>query len=132
MVIDTNVFISGLNFTGKQNEVLDLFRKGEIELYISPFILEGLERILREKFGWEEEQVQRILDRIREKVIVVQPKIKISIIKEKDDDNRTLECAVEGQVQYIISGDQKHLLPLREYKGIEILSSAEFLREFLG
>jgi len=39
VVIDTNVFISGLNFTGKPSEVLKLFWKGEIRVSISPFIL---------------------------------------------------------------------------------------------
>jgi predicted nucleic acid-binding protein len=52
------------------------------------------------------------------------------VIKENDDDNRILECAIEGRVQYLISGDRKHLLPLKEYQGAKILSPAEFLKLF--
>ena len=128
VVIDTNVFISGLNFTGKPSEVLKLFWKGEIRVFISPFILKEIEKILREKFEWSEGQVQRILNRIKAKAIEVRPKIKVSVIKEKDDDNRILECAVEGKAQYLISGDERHLLPLKEYQGIRILSPSEFLK----
>lgn len=128
VVIDTNVFISGLNFTGKPSEVLKLFWKGEIKALISPFILKEIEKILREKFEWSEGQVQRILNRIKAKAIEVRPKIKVSVIKEKDDDNRILECAVEGKAQYLISGDERHLLPLKEYQGIRILSPSEFLK----
>ena len=128
VVIDTNVFISGLNFTGKPSEVLKLFWKGEIRVFISPFILKEIEKILREKFEWSEGQVQRILNRIKAKAIEVRPKIKVPVIKEKDDDNRILECAVEGKAQYLISGDERHLLPLKEYQGIRILSPSEFLK----
>jgi len=39
LVIDTNVFVSGLNFPGRPREVLDLMVKGEIEVMISPFII---------------------------------------------------------------------------------------------
>ena len=127
VVIDTNVFISGLNFAGKPNEVLELFIKGEIEVYISPFILKELEEILRKKFEWNEKQLQKILDKIKKKAVIVQAETKISIIKAKEDDNRILECGVDGKVQYIISGDKRHILPLKNFRGIKILSPSEFL-----
>lgn len=132
VVIDTNVFISGLNFAGRPSEVLELLIKGEIEVFISPFILAELERILRDRFEWKTEQLHRVLNRIKTKTILVHPKIRISVIKEKDDDNRILECAVEAKVEYLVSGDRKHLLPLREYQGVKILSPAEFMRIVLA
>ncbi|MBM4308863.1 MAG: putative toxin-antitoxin system toxin component, PIN family [Deltaproteobacteria bacterium] len=46
VVIDTNVFVSGLNFAGKPDEVLELLIRGEIDVIISPFILSEIERIL--------------------------------------------------------------------------------------
>ena len=42
-VIDTNVLISALNFGGKPAQILQRFITGEIEVYISPFILNELE-----------------------------------------------------------------------------------------
>ena len=128
VVIDTNIFISGLNFKGKPREILDLMRREIIEVFISPFIFEEIDRVLEEDFGWEKEQIEKTLKMIRDKTIEVQPKIKVLIIKEKESDNRIIECAVEGKAQYIISGDKRHLLSLKEYKGIKILSPSEFLR----
>ena len=128
VVIDTNVFVSGLNFRGRPREVLDLARRKEIEVYISLFILKELERVLEEDFGWSKEQLEGTIERIKGETTETQPKTKISVIKKKDSDNRILECAVEGKVQYIVSGDKRHLLPLGEYRGIKILSPAEFLK----
>jgi putative PIN family toxin of toxin-antitoxin system len=128
VVIDTNVFVSGLNFAGKPGEILELFIKGDIEVFISPFILSEIERIFRERFKWGEGNIHRVLNRIKRQTILVHPKNKVSVIKENDADNRILECAIEGRVQYLISGDRKHLLPLKEYQRIKILSPAEFLK----
>jgi len=128
VVIDTNVFISGLNFAGKPGEVLDLLIKGEIEVCVSPFILSELEGILKGRFGWEDEQVTKVLNLLKAKAVEVKPALRLSVIKDKDADNRILECAIEGKVDYIISGDRRHILPLKEYAGVRILSPDEFLR----
>lgn len=44
------------------------------------------------------------------------------------DDEMVLECAVASEADFLVSGDKKHLLPLREYQGIRIVSPADFLR----
>lgn len=128
VVIDTNVFISGLNFAGKPGEVLDLLIREEIDVLVSPFTLSELGNVLREKFAWDDEHVTRVLSLIEAKTIGIQPKHRLSVIKGKDADNRILECAVAGEADYIISGDRRHILPLEEYLGIKILSPDEFLR----
>ena len=130
VVIDTNVLVSGLTFKGQPREVLDLAWKGEIEATISPFILKELTGTLKKDFGWSNEQIKNTIQRIKAKTISIRPKIKVSVVKEKDDDNRILECAIEGNARYLISGDKKHLLPLKEYQGIKILSPAQFLMLF--
>jgi len=130
VVIDTNVIVSGLTFKGQPREVLDLAWKGEIEVYISPFILKELTGTLKKDFGWSNEQIKDTIQRIKAKTISIRPRVRVSVVKEKDDDNRILECAIEGNVRYLISGDKKHLLPLKEYQGIKILSPAQFLMLF--
>lgn len=128
VVIDTNIFVSGLTFKGKPREVLDLIWRGDIEACISSFIFEELEETLKKDFSWDRDQIKHTIEKIKAKTILVQPKDKVSVIKEKDDDNRIIECAIEGKAQYIISGDKKHLLPLKEYQGTKILSPSEFLK----
>lgn len=127
VVIDTNVFISAFVFGGNALEIVRLFLKDDIEVYISPFIFEEITRILREKFLWEELKIEKLLQLIRPKVNEVYPKVRVSIIKSKDDDNRILECALESKANYIISGDKRHILPLKEWGGIKIVSVSEFL-----
>ena len=130
VVIDTNVLVSGLTFPGRPREVLDLVWKGDLEAYISPFIFMELERTLAKAFGWEKEKIDLVLVEIASKTILIHPEIKLSVVKGKDDDNRILECAVEAKASYLISGDKKHLLPLKQYQGIRILPPAEFLGLF--
>lgn len=127
VVIDTNVFISAFVFGGKPLEIIKLLLKDKIELYISPFSINELIKILREKFDWEEDKIDKVLDILKLKAIEIYPKIKVSLIKEKKDDNNILECALEGRVDYIISGDKRHILPLKEFEGIKIVSVNEFL-----
>jgi len=128
VVIDTHVFVSGLTFKGKPREVLDLIWRGDIEACISSFIFKELEETLKKNFSWDRDQIKNTIEKIKAKTFLIQPKNKVSVIKENDDDNRILECAIEGRVQFLISGDRKHLLPLEEYQGIKILSPAEFLK----
>jgi len=128
VVIDTNVFVSGLTFKGKPREVLDLIWRGDIEACISSFILKELEETLRKDFSWDRDQIKHTIEKIKARTILIQPKNKVSVIKENDDDNRILECAIEGTVQYLISGDRKHLLPLKEYQGTKIISPSDFLK----
>ncbi len=45
-----------------------------------------------------------------------------------DVDNRILECAIEGKADYIISGDKHHILPLKKFQKIRILSPSQFLK----
>ena len=127
VVIDTNVFVSGLNYPGTPNQVLVRFIRGEMALYISPFILGELERILTEKLRWSSQRTQATLNLIRAKAILVDPKSTVSVVTRKDDDNRILECGLDAQAQYIVTGDRKDLLPLKHFQGIQLVSPAEFL-----
>jgi putative PIN family toxin of toxin-antitoxin system len=127
VVLDTNVIVSALLFGGNPDKILNLANERVIRLIISPFILDETANVLNHRFNWSEEKIHEVLSSIQEIAAVVQPTIKLSIIKEKDSDNRILECAVSGKADFIISGDNKHILPLKEYQGIKILSPAEFL-----
>jgi len=90
--------------------------------------LKELEETLRKDFSWDRDQIKHTIEKIKARTILIQPKNKVSVIKENDDDNRILECAIEGTVQYLISGDRKHLLPLKEYQGTKIISPSDFLK----
>jgi putative PIN family toxin of toxin-antitoxin system len=99
-----------------------------VQLVTSPELLGELERVLRyPKFLFTESEIRSFLRHVTASARLVQPKQRIDVVQRDPDDNRVLECAVEVQAKWIISGDP-HLLELREYKGIQILSAAAALR----
>ena len=59
---------------------------------------------------------------------VIEPQETLSVISYTPD-NRILECAVEGQAEFIISGDH-HLTDLKIYKNINIVTPSAFLMAF--
>lgn len=128
IVLDTNVLISALAFPGsKPDQILSRIRRGEAELFTSPFILAELDRILREKFGFSERETTVRVRFIRSLARLVEPTARISVVTAKDDDNRILECALAAQADYLVTGDKKHLLPLKTHRNIKIVSPAQFL-----
>ena len=55
--------------------------------------------------------------------------MEVHLIKDDEDDNKILECAVEGGVDYIVSQD-RHLLNIGEFEGIKIVSPEKFIQLF--
>lgn len=132
IVLDTNVLISALAFPGsKPDQVLGRIRRGEMELFISPFILSELDRVLREKFRFGKKEARARVNAIRPIARLVQPAERITVITANDDDNRILECALAAQAEFLVTGDQQHLLPLKSYRGTKIITPADFL-DLLG
>lgn len=129
VVTDTNIYISAILFGGKPEQVRELARKGKIELLISEATLTEVAGILKRKFSWPDWQISETIEGFRTGTTLVTPKRTLKVIKGHDPDNRILECAIEGKARYIISGDEHHILPLKEYQSIKIVSPATFLRE---
>jgi len=129
VVIDTNVFISAFYLPdSRPAEVVFLARRKRILNFISPPILKEIERILQKKLLWDNAKTESAVRRIRNFSEMVDPKKRLEVIAD-DPDNRILECAVEGQAEFIISGD-KHLLNLKAYQGIVIVTPADFLESY--
>lgn len=127
VVADTNVYISAILFGGKPEEIRKLARESKIEIFISEIILTEITGILKRKFSWSDWQISEVIKDIRAISTLITPTSTLSVIKEDEPDNRVLECATEAKAQYIISGDEHHLQPLKEYQGIKILSPVQFL-----
>ena len=125
-VLDTNIIISGLNFSGSPAQALELAAKRVIQNVISQDILDEVQGVLAQKFSWEKERVQDAIDLIRLVSEFVDPQEKVSVVAH-EPDNRIIECAISGNANLIVSGDKKHLLPLKESHGILIVGPNEFL-----
>lgn len=129
IVCDTNVIVSGFMFSGNERELIRRIIKGEYVNYTSrPLILEFASVIARRKFGLDETEQERMIKILVDSSLTIETKTRIHAIKEDLADNRVLECAVDSQAGYIISGDQ-HLLKLGKYKGITIKTAGDLLKE---
>lgn len=126
-VLDTNVYISAILFGGKPEKILDLAKRRKIEVFISNSILQELAGVLKTKFNSSDWRINQILESVGEDTALVFPCRKVKVVKKKDSDNRILECALEVKADFIVSGDKKHILPLKKFRGIKILSPSEFL-----
>jgi putative PIN family toxin of toxin-antitoxin system len=125
---DTNLYISALNFGGKPEQLLRLAKAHIIQLIISDAILAEMATVLRcEKFAWPEPEILKAQREIADMSERVQPTETLYIITDDPSDNRILECAAAGEVNYIVSGD-KHLLKLEQFRNSPILKVAEFLK----
>lgn len=127
VVFDTNVFISAILWKGNCRVCLEKARNGEFLLLTSSSILLELAQKLHDKFSWSDEGIRNVIGGIGEFCTVVSPDEAVSIVEKDPSDNKIFECAVSGNAQYIVSGDKRHVLPIKRFRGIRILSPKEFL-----
>jgi len=104
VVFDTNIIISAVVFGGPPRLCLEFAREGRFELFITSAILLELSHVIE----------------------VVH---KINTIISDDSDNRILEAAAQARAHLIVSGDKRHILPLKKYKKTKIITAAEFLKQ---
>lgn len=127
VALDTNVIISGLLFDGNERQTLNLGRDGRIQIYLSPFILGEVDGVLQRKFQHSAEQSAARLAEIRRWARIIEPAQSVSAISRKDADNRILECCLECRADYLVTGDRRDRLPLRNFAGTVICTAAAFL-----
>ena len=127
VVLDTNVIISALNFPGNERMVLELALRGRFEFYLSVFILEEVAGVLTRKFGWDEERAAQAILVIENAAAVTDPPRLAEVIEGGHADNRVLECAVAAGADYLVTGDRRHLLPIEEHQGTNIVNAPQFL-----
>jgi uncharacterized protein len=126
-VLDTNIFASAFSSPGGPTfRIWQAVLDRRFRLLISPALINELATVLRRRFQTPEVEVQRLLRVVTKHAHIIQPRITLSVTTDPDD-NRILECAVEGKADLIVSHD-RHLLSLKEYKSIPIVTGANFRR----
>ncbi|MFZ2055443.1 MAG: putative toxin-antitoxin system toxin component, PIN family [Candidatus Aminicenantales bacterium] len=131
VVIDTNVFISSF-FGGKPRKVIDLWKKGEIIICLSPNIVEEYVAVLR-RLGLEEDpEIGELIDLFAKgyQLLFTTKTPSLKVVRADPADDKFIECAVALKAQAIISGD-KLLKAIGDYLGMKILGPGEFLPFFL-
>lgn len=126
IVVDTNVLISGYLWKGKPRHVLKLLRSGPYRLLYARQTLDELVRVLSLKFSLDASEIYRIVEDIRAFGKEVNIASKECPVSADSSDNVFVNLALDGKAEIIVSGDS-HLLRLKKFKGIEIISVSEFL-----
>ena len=131
IILDTNVFISGIFFAGPQSQTLKAWENQRLQIVLSSQILSEYQRVAEELSSkYKTVNITPVIDliTIHSEFIDTQG-INISVC-EDPDDNKFLECAVASSCRIIISGD-KHLLELTGYEKINVLNARTFVEKYL-
>ena len=131
IVIDVNVWVSGLLWGGTPDQVLRLVRQKQVASYVSPALIKELKTTLaKSKFRSKMSRQNQTAA----KLIVVAVTISQSVeIKEMTlaglrdpKDAKILATAIAAQADVLVTGD-RDLLVLQSVQGISILTPAQFL-----
>ena len=135
IVLDTNVFLSGVLTPGRAPaQLLELILSGKIKLIISPQIICEIQRVIQypgiikliKKRKLESKELEEALFRIMRVAHITSGAVNVQEIAADPSDDMFLACALEGQADFIVSGDH-HLIDLKNYQGIKIMAPAPFI-----
>ena len=132
VVLDTNVFVSGVFFNGPPYEILKAWRDGKIQLVMSADIFEEYQRV-GEELAAQFPGVE--LGPILALVVVraafsAAPSLPEPVCDDPDDD-KFIACALAGGCELIISGDNA-LVRTSGYQGISVLRPRQFIERYLA
>lgn len=127
VVIDTNVFISSF-FGGIPKKIINLWKNGKLILCLSQNIVEEYIEVLNRLGLKDKKEIQKLTKLFAEGYnSIFTAKIpRIKVVKDDQDDDKFLECAIALDSKIIISGD-KHLKENKKYIDIEIVSPRKFI-----
>ena len=130
VILDTNVVVSGIFFHGPPYQILDIWRKGEINLIVSEDIFDEYLRV-GELLALQFPPVDPlpVLTMLKANSEIVVAERLPAPVSDDPDDDKFLACALVAKCKLIVSGD-KHLLKVSGFEGIKVLKPREFLNAF--
>ena len=128
IVLDANVQVSGIFWSGLPFRVLEIWAAGSVQVLVSAEILREYADTLRE-IG-RHQQASRLAESwttfVFNHSVLVDVQSSVSICRDPDD-NKYLACALDGQASFVVSGD-KDLLSLGVFQGIPIVKPRDFIK----
>lgn len=131
-VLDTNVLVSGLvSQKGPPRQILDAWLEGRYTLVLSLYLVDELAHVLTypriaERVRLMQEELEAILAALLSQAELTPGKLQLPGVTRDPKDDPVVACAVEGQADYIVSGDQD-LLVLGEYEGVQVVTPRRFV-----
>jgi len=136
VVFDTNVIVSAiLSKKSKPGRILEMAINGNFLLVMSPFIRKEIERVFQypkivKEFKQKNislEEINEFLSILEDLSLTVPGNITVEAVKNDPSDNAVIACAVEGEADFVVSGDH-HLTDIEAYRHIRIINPETFLR----
>jgi putative PIN family toxin of toxin-antitoxin system len=130
IVIDTNVFISGVFFGGYPRKILGAIVHGLLSATATTEIVDEYVEIVQEMIERKQGHLSLdILIPLIEKMEIIESVTHVSICRDPDDD-KFIGCAKDANALYIVSGD-KDLLVLKQFENIQIVTAKEFCERYM-
>ena len=131
VVLDTNVLISGIFFTGPPKAVVEAWIDGRIDVAVSLQILDEYRRVLDELSGrFPEVDTSGLMDFVTVNSSICDVENPDEQICDDPDDDKFLACALASGAKVLVAGD-KALLRVERLRGLRILRPRSFLDEYL-
>ena len=129
VVFDTNVVASASFWGGAPFDCLAAWAQGRCVAVVSSNLLAEYHETVGElRLDYPNRKCVEWVAALTESAELVFPVERVTGATPDPDDEMVLECALAVEADFIVSGDKKHLLALRQFQGIPIVSPAEFLR----
>lgn len=131
VVLDTNVFVSGVFFSGPPYRILCAWRDGLVQVVVSPEIVAEYVRVgeeLNEHFPSVD--LSPVLALLATAGVIVEPAALSEQVCADPDDDKFLACALSAGCQFVVSGD-KHLLDVSGYQGVTVVRPRTFVESHL-
>ena len=127
-VFDTNILISAvISRNGSPFKCLAIARRGLVESITCVEILDEFREKLVDKLKRTPEQADALVEDVKGFSRIVAISGELKAVKADPDDDKIIECAVVGKATHVVTGDARHLLPLKAYRDISIISAADFV-----
>jgi uncharacterized protein len=128
-VFDTNVVASGSLWSGAPSKCLTAWAQGLCEAAVSPELLaeyhETTERLRRE---YPRHLYVEWAEALTDAAILVFPSERVRGATPDPGDEKVLECALAAEADVVVTGDKRHLLPLKRFRDVDIVNPMDFLR----
>lgn len=128
VVLDTNIVVSTALPGSRLQLIVEAWKRRRCHLLVSHAIFEEYLRVLTyPKFQLSSQDIARIIEAdLLPYVEFVSVTSRVEAVADDPADNMFLACAIDGRAQVIVSGDH-HLLDLKQFRGIPILTARQFL-----
>jgi putative PIN family toxin of toxin-antitoxin system len=131
IVLDTNVFVSGVFFSGPPHKILKAWRDNKVKIVASAEIIEEYRRVgeeLANRFSGVDLEPFLVLLAVEAEVVIA-PALPEPVCEDTDDD-KFFACALAGGCELIVSGD-RHVKQASGYRGVVVKTPRKFVEENL-